>query len=109
MANAIFDGLPELFVETFGERDGVIYTPIATGVPLDDPLDAILIDDPLDVVIGEQVGGDDVRKTLHMRTADVAEPAEGDLAEIDGVTWTVVPPFKPDGKGMVSVTLARRS
>jgi hypothetical protein len=82
--------------------ESVEYTPIA-GAPI--TIDAIFIAEPFNIVLGDQAGTDDVRKELHLRASDVPSPREGDTATIAGVTYRVVPPIQPDGKGMISVAL----
>lgn len=97
----LFDGLPELFTETFGQA--VVYTPLNGTAKT---VQAIHFADAVDVELGN--GGppaDGVRRRLELRIADVPLPAEGDTAVIDGVTYKVVPPIAPDGQGMVSVFL----
>jgi hypothetical protein len=104
--SSVFDGLDNVFVAAFGEP--VVYTPQSTGVPLgpDGTISAIWIDVPGFAVHGE-ADTDTTEITLHLRAADVAAPAEGDTARRvkDGRTCKVVPPIRPDGKGMIAVSL----
>ncbi|MBX6427140.1 MAG: hypothetical protein IRZ09_14590 [Variibacter sp.] len=100
---SLFDGLPDAFVETFGEE--VVYTPAATGVAA--TITAIWMEEPVAVALEGEAGGDDVAVTLHLRAADVPAPAEGDRAQrvATGRTMRVVPPIRPDGQGMIVCTL----
>ncbi|WP_439611502.1 head-tail joining protein [Reyranella sp.] len=102
---SLFDGMAEIFRDTFGEA--VIYTP-AGAAPL--AIEAIYFETPL--TIAHDDGGapvDSQAKELHVAAADVAAPREGDRATVRGVTYKVVPPFRPDGQGMIAVSLVRLS
>lgn len=107
MPNPVFDGLPDIFTESFGEP--VIYTPVATSIPSDPPISAIWRETSADVVLGggEGVAADSGRTTLSVRAADVPAPAEGDTARrvSDGKLMIVSTPILPDGKGMISCNL----
>lgn len=98
----LFADMPGIFEDTFGEP--VVYTPAATGVPLgaDGVIQAIWIETPGLVVQGE-ADSDAIIAELHVQAAIVAAPAEGDTARrvADGKTAKVVPPFRPDGNGMI--------
>lgn len=104
MSAAVFEGLPDAFAETFGEA--VIYTPADSGVAL--LINAIWIEEPVTAFDGlASVGADDVNVTLHVRSADVPQPAAGDCVErvATGKTGRVVSPIRPDGMGMIALTL----
>lgn len=102
--SSLFDGIADVFAETFGEE--IVYTPAATGVAR--RITAIWIEDPLDPVIGGGVAVDDVMPTLHVRASDIPAPREGDLAQRvkTGETLEIVPPIRPDRKGMIACSLA---
>lgn len=104
MPNPVFDGLPDVFVETLGEP--VTYTSASGGAPV--LITAIWTERPLDVVLGDQVSVDEIRSTLKVRASDIASPQEGDTArrEADGKIMIVSTPIHPDGKGMIVCTLS---
>lgn len=108
MAKSIFDGLPDIFVDSFGEP--VSYTPIATGVPIgtgDPPvIQAIWTESSLDSGLGTDAPTDAGRTTLSVRAADVT-PVENDTAVrvADGKTMKVATPILPDGNGMIRCDL----
>lgn len=101
----VFDGLPDIFTGVFGEP--VVYTPAETEVS--QTITAIWYEEPIDAVLGEEASADDVAVTLHLRAADVASPQEGDTAQrvSDGKIMRIVPPIRPDGKGMIVCALER--
>lgn len=99
----VFDGLPDIFAETFGEA--VEYTPLDTGVAK--VIRAIWWQTSL--TVGFEGAGVDASKTeLSVRAADVASPREGDIAKrlSDGKIMTLSTPILPDGKGMIVCNLA---
>lgn len=55
------------------------------------------------------VGTDAIDAELHLLTADVPSPKEGDTAQRvkDGRTMRVVPPIRPDGEGVIVCTLEK--
>jgi hypothetical protein len=99
---SVFDGLPDIFADTFGES--VIYTPLASGVPA--TITAIWLETPLDIAL-TGADGDAINTDLHVRATDVAAPAEGDTAQrvSNGKLCRVVPPIRPDGNGMIALAL----
>ncbi|KRR16869.1 head-tail joining protein [Bradyrhizobium retamae] len=107
MANPLFARLPGIFVQTFGEP--VIYTPVATGVPVgeDGKIRAIWTDGSDVVAVGSEAQATIGTSTLSVKAADVT-PVEGDVAtrEDDGKTMKVTEPILPDGKGMIRCNLA---
>lgn len=102
MPNAVFDGLPDVFVETLGEP--VTYTPEGGSPVL---IEAIWTERPLDVIVGGEVSVDEIRSTLKVRASDLT-PEEGATArrESDGRTMVVCTPIHPDGKGMIVCNLS---
>lgn len=105
MPAAVFDGMPDAFIQAFGEP--VTYTP-ASGAPK--LIESIWTETSDDVVIGDHAASDTARTTLSVRAEDVT-PAEGDTATrvADGKTMTVTTPIQPDGKGMIRCNLAEMS
>lgn len=103
---SIYDGLPDIFTESLGES--VVYTPLATGIPA--AITAIWDEQPIQVPFNEVPTGDS-RVELHVRAQDIPSPTEGDLVfrPAKNVTRRVVSPISPDGKGMISVALAKVS
>jgi len=101
-----FDGLPDIFVDTLGEP--VVYTPIATGLPL--TIEAIWTERSTDVVIGEGAPVDSIQSTLSVRATDIASPEEGDVARrvADGKEMKISTPILPDGKGLIRCALVAR-
>lgn len=99
----LFDGLPDIFVETFGEL--VDYTPAATGVMR--TLQAVWVERSEDAGLGDGVDVDICTTRLHVREADVPDPQEGDLAQRrkTGRSLQVSPPILPDGQGMIACAL----
>lgn len=95
------------FADHLGEREEILYTPLV-GAPVTLAAGrAIFLEEPVSIIHGD--GGaatDSQHKELHLLAADVASPAEGDRVVVRGVTYRVVPPIRPDGKGMIAVTLA---
>lgn len=107
----LFDGLPAIFTGTFGRP--VVYTPVSTGVALP-TITAIFTRRSIPVVLGGDAQADGEICTLDLAIADVAAPAEGDTVTIAATasqaaegTFKVVPPIRPDGKGMTTVMLER--
>jgi hypothetical protein len=106
---SVFDGLADVFADTFGEP--VSYTPIATGVPIGTgsppAIQAIWLEDAVDAQFAD-ADTDAIRPQLHVRAADVPVPVEGDLAVRvkTGKSCKVVPPIRPDDKGMIVCGLA---
>lgn len=107
----LFDGMAAIFRDTFGRP--VVYTPVATGAAMPG-FTAIFTRRPIDVVLGDTPPADGEICTLDLALENVAAPAEGDLVTVpaDGNspaegTFKVVPPIRPDGKGMVTVMLER--
>lgn len=98
---SVFDGLPDIFTEALGVS--VVYTPQG-GSPV--TIDAISVERSIEVQLADGPAVDDRRHVLHVRAADIAEPREGDQVTIDGDTFKVVPPIRPDGKGMIAITLS---
>lgn len=97
---SVFDGLSEIFLETFGEL--VAYTPAATGVPV--TIQAIWIEQPLQVEFGDaDVDG----HRAELSVAAVIDPREGDkvVRLRDGVARGITTPIRPDGKGLVVCNL----
>ena len=107
MANPLFASLPGIFVETFGEP--VIYTPIATGIPIGDGgvIAAIWTEGSEVDGIGLHADTDISVTTLSVQ-ASVVVPVEGDTVTRveDSKTMKVTTPILPDGKGMIRCNLA---
>lgn len=104
MIAVVFDGLPDVFAGAFGED--VIYTPASTGVAR--LITCIWIEEPVSAFDGlASVGADDVNVTVHVRSADVPQLSAGDWVQriANGKTGRVVSPIRPDGMGMIAVTL----
>ncbi len=100
----LFDGLADIFVDTFGEP--VAYVPRATGIALgaDGTIRAIWVERPVFAVSGE-ADTDAIEATLHVPAA--VAPVEGDVATRikTGKVARVVPPIRPDGEGMIACAL----
>ena len=101
---SLFDGMAEIFRDTFGED--IVYTS-AGGPPR--TVRGIYIETPLHGFGDEGAPADSAIKELHVAAADVAAPQEGDRATVRGVTYRVVPPIRRDGEGMIAVALVRLS
>lgn len=104
---SLFDGLPDIFTDPdvgFGEP--VIYTPLA-GAPV--TINAIWTERPF--IAGLVPAADVIERKVDVRTEDVAEPQEGDTFQrlSTGANYKAVPPFQPDGQGMISIMLAQTS
>jgi len=106
----LFDGFPDLFTDPdvgFGEP--VVYTP--AGAPTSAvTINAIWTEHP--ITDGPDFGAvraDVIDLRVDARVVDVPDLAEGDLFErvSSGVVGKAVPPLRPDGAGMVMVTLER--
>ncbi len=99
----VFDGLPDIFIETFGEP--VSYTP-AGGDPV--AISAIWTQEPIEVLLGDNIAVDAGKTQMSVRAVDVT-PREGDSVTriADNTTMTVVTPIRPDGKGMIVCDLTR--
>jgi hypothetical protein len=106
---AIFDGLAEIFTDPSVFGEAVVYTPLATGVPVgaNGTINAIWHEGSLDVAM-TGADSDAAQTTLHVRAADVPEPLEGDVARRvqNGRVMKVSTPILPDGKGMIRCNLA---
>lgn len=93
---ALFDGLPDVFIETFGQDvtiqpNGHAPTEIrAIFGNRSDPL--------LDTSYQEPV--------LRARSGDIAALSDGDPVTISGVSY-VARTFEPDGKGMTTIRLEK--
>jgi len=102
----LFSGLADILTDPntgFGEP--VIYTPVATGIPV--TINAIWCEDH---EAGQfDVKSDQTNVRVEVRTEDVAEPKEGDTAErvAGGYVGKVVPPIVPDGHGLISLNLQK--
>lgn len=109
MADDPFAGLADIFIDTFGEAEGVVYIPLATGVAVGDGgvIAAIWWESSMDVAPAIGIAADAGMSMLYVRASDVAAPAEGDTARrvSDGKLMTITPPILPDGKGMISCNL----
>lgn len=101
---SVFDGLDDIFTETFGES--VIYTPVSTGMPVS--IQAIWIEHPLEIQF-ENASVDGARTELSVRARDIPAPAELDIAQrvSDGKIMKVSTPIQPDGKGMIVCNLTK--
>lgn len=103
----LFDGLPDIFTDSdVGFGESVVYTPQSGTAGA---ISAIWTERPVTPDMAEFVKGDAIRMTVDVRAEDVPNLAEGDLFEREetGVVGRAVPPFRPDGEGMVTVTLER--
>ncbi len=100
---SVFDGLADIFVETFGEAEGIDY--VAGGITT--RITAIWLEFALDAAF-DGVDVDQRQTRLHLRASDVADPKEGDIAVriADGKSMRVTPPILPDGKGMIACNLS---
>jgi hypothetical protein len=100
---SVFDGLADLFTDTFGEA--VDYTPAATGVPV--RINAIWWESSLDVPLDPGIAFDAKKTELSLRAADIANPKEGDSAKriSDGKVMKITTPILPDGKGIIRCNL----
>lgn len=96
------------FAQHLGEREEIVYTPLG-GAPVTLPEgSAIFLEEPTTIVHDDgSAATDNVQKQLHLKASDIAAPTEGDTVVVRGVTYKVVPPIHPDGKGMIAVCLAK--
>lgn len=106
----LFDGLADILSDPnagFGEP--VVYTPLATGIPLgsDGTINAIWCEDHEQGQF--EVKSDQSSVRAEVKISDVPEPKEGDTVrrKKTGYFGKVVPPIVPDGHGFVSVTLQK--
>lgn len=104
--SSLFDDMPDIFTDAdtgFGET--ITYVSSETGRKK--TINAIWIEHP--VMQGLDPKADAASITLEVRAADIPNPVEGD--EITRVatklTMKVVPPIRPDGNGMISLTLSK--
>lgn len=102
MANAVFDGLADIFTDVLGEP--VTYTP-SGGAPRS--IQAIWTEVADEFALGDHAASDISRTTLSVRAEDLT-PTEDDVAtrDADGKTMKVTTPILPDGKGMIRCNLA---
>jgi hypothetical protein len=107
---SVFDGMAQIFADTFGEGEGqVLYTP-AVGSPK--TINAIWWESTPGIAAfggGDDAIAVDARRTeLHVKAADIAAPKEGDRATrlSDGKVMEITAPIRPDGKGMIVCNLA---
>lgn len=98
---SVFDGMPDIFVGSFGED--IIYTP-SSGSPRTIRAIWIEVPDMQPVLMSDS---DITISRLHVRASDIAEPLEGDTAlrVRTGKLCKVVPPIRPDDKGMIACAL----
>lgn len=99
---SVFDGLADIFAASLGEP--VTYTP-AGGAPV--TINAIEETTSSLPVLGEETATVSVRKVVHVRASDVAADPEGGTIVMAAVSYDIVQPITPDGKGMLTLTLAR--
>jgi hypothetical protein len=102
----LFDDMPYIFTDPetgFGEP--VKYVSSQTGRKK--TINAIWIEGP--VIQGMDPRADAAAIRIEVREDDISNPAEGDevTRTATKVTMKVVPPIKPDGNGMVSLTLSK--
>jgi hypothetical protein len=104
-AMSVFDGMADIFTDpgVFGEA--VDYKPLATGTP--QRITAIWWELQQPEIMVGMVESDGNTTQLSVRAADVAAPAEGDIATriSDGKVMTVSTPINPDGKGIIVCNL----
>lgn len=108
---SLFDGLPDIFTDPdVGFGESVVYTP-ASSPTSPETINAVWTERAASPELGEFLKADAIILTVGVRSDDVPDLAEGDLFERDatGVVGKAVPPFKPDGEGMITVTLERVS
>lgn len=93
---SLFDGLPDIFIGTFGQA--VILHP-TTG----NPVETSGIFNPRSV---DELGMVQPGSVLHLKTADAQIIKDGDHIQI-GDDWYFSRVERPDGKGMVPVRLEK--
>lgn len=98
---SVFDGLPKIFANVFGEP--VDYTP-ASGVTK--RIRAIWTETPLAVLLGNEAV-DGSKTELSVQASDIASPQPDDVAVRvkDGKRMVLSTPIMPDGKGMIVCNL----
>ena len=96
------------FAEHLGEREVIVYTRLG-GAPITlEAGRAIFFEEPVTIVHDDgSASTDNAQKELHLQAADIPAPAEGDTVLVRGITYKVVPPIRPDGKGMIAVSLVK--
>lgn len=101
---SVFDGLPDIFADTFGEA--VDYTPAGAQDPV--RITAIWWETTATIGLADGISEDTPRTELSMRASEIAAPKEGDTAKriADGKIMMVTTPILPDGKGMIVCALA---
>lgn len=91
---SIFDGLPDIFLGTFGQAVSIYPTDEqvieTTGIFRNQAVDDLGVIQP--------------GATLHLRASDATTMQDGDYIQI-GDAWFRARPQSPDGKGMVPVHL----
>lgn len=99
---SVFDGMSDAIIDALGED--VIYTPIATGLPV--TIRAIWWTHPQTSAAGD-FEADDRRLGLSVKTSDIPAPAEGDRVQRvkDGTVRMLAPPILPDDEGVTVCSL----
>jgi hypothetical protein len=85
------------FVDTDDFGSVVVYTP--NGGSAGEPIAGLLVQSGALIVLGsDSPSHDGTRSRLGVRVSDLPDgsPAEGDTVTVDGVPFTIVPPFSTD-------------
>lgn len=100
--SSVFDGMPDIFADTFGEA--VEYTPQGGASKV---IRAIWWETSLSIDGLDGAGADASKTELSVRASDVADPREGDMVKrlSDGKSMVLTTPILPDGKGMIVCNL----
>lgn len=95
---SVYDGLPDIFAETLGESVTYVGSAGEQTVP------AIFATQAANEgFVGVGTAGN--ASTMSFRESDVPSLAEGHTVTRKGITYRIVQPINPDGRGMVVAAL----
>lgn len=103
--SSIFDGMAAIFVETLGEDDLLPYSHAGTTTELRG-----IFANPHAQTPGSDEGAPLAGSMPSLSTAAADLPAgagEGDTVVVRGITWRVLGPPQPDGRGMTVLLLEK--
>ncbi len=102
---AVFDGLPEVFIDTFGELVG--WRP--AGAPTPTPLGGIVVVQPVDQAFSEPGAAIESQTlTVDIAEADAPTILPGDGFNARNLAWSVIRVDR-DGRGMFRLSLHREA
>lgn len=97
----VFDGLPDIFVDVFGDDIPITYNGVG--------IKGIWVDPSVTLSIEASVGFVATQPELHVQASDfpTVQPKEGDSVVRGGIAYRVDGPPRPDGKGMIVLTMGK--